>query len=317
MSAPNFPQVIGLFGLTETPNSPRVHSDLTKSSITRIYEGTFAQAQSGVPTLGQAFSDLPGTVTVADYDLEKMPGDKGRLTVIMETAAETTFETEWVEVDKALILNPRYWDGSTPDLTPAGAKPLTLLDKAMIEKWEAEENYLLKQIFVFKVVYDPTNNTGLGSAVPIGADPNSPTTTTIAGQSVTSPTLIAGVSYVLYELSANAQDYATKRLKGEESYRLYAPVIRQTSETDTAPTANPCGLIEQPPHAANPPSGYTWQRSAQRITRTGPYGKYRLQLEWQGAERIDADIYGGDPSSVAADPTLFGPIDLSAGSGPL
>ena len=99
------------------------------------------------------------------------------------------------------------------------------------------------------------------------------------------------MTFNVYTLSANAQDYAAKRLKGIESYRLWAPVARQTLETYTLPTVNPCGVIEAPPSAIGAPDGYVWQRSAQRATKTGRYGKWQQQQEWQGADSIDPDLY--------------------------
>jgi hypothetical protein len=305
------PVWLGRTGLTETPDSPKIVSDSTKTSIVRSYEGPYPQAVAGCPSIGDTFSDLPGTVEVVGFNLEKSSGGKGRLTITLETASQTTYEVEWVEIDKPLILNPRYWDGSTADVTPAGSKPLTALDKAMIEKWEAEENMLYKQNFLFKMAEDENCTAGTSTAVPKGTKA-SPASFVVNGQTFSSPVNIGGIDYDLYELSDNAQDYATKRLKGEESYRLYAPVVRQTSESIDPPTTNPCGIVETPPTDAHAPSGYVWQRSAQRLTRTGPHGKYHLQIEWQGAERIDTDIYGGSSGSTAENPdSLFGPINFA------
>jgi hypothetical protein len=254
------------------------------------------------PEIGQTYSDLPGDVVVVGVLCEKLPGNKGRLTIDFETPYETTYEVEWVEVDKALITNPRYWDGSTPALTPAGPMPLTLQDKAQIEKWEQEENPLYKMNFLYKVADDGTNP-GTGTAAPITSPLTITNPLTMTSAVFNSPITIAGISYNLYELSTNAQDYAAKRLHGEEVYRIYAPVVRETSESLDDPDSTSCGLIQSPPDEANAPSGYTWQKSADRTTRTGPYGKYRRQREWQGAEQIDADIYG------TADPSVAEPVD--------
>ena len=68
-------------------------------------------------------------------------------------------------------------------------------------------------------------------------------------------------------------------------------MARQTIESFTLPTSTPCGLIEAPPGAIGAPSGYTYQRSAQRATKTGRYGKWQQQQEWQGADTIDTDLY--------------------------
>lgn len=292
----NLPIWIGAKGLTETPDSPEQIQDAVKTTVNRKYEGPFGVCQAAQPTIGQTFSDLPGDVVVVGSRCIKMPGGKGQLLINLETPYATTFETEWVEVDKALILNPRYWDGSTPDLTPAGSFPLDLTDKSMIENWEQEGNPSLKGQYQFKTSVEVTS---------IGGAPFS----------VAMPTNTAPVHYSnyqgffnIYTLSASAQDYAKKRLKGEEIYRVYAPVVRQTSESLSKPVVGSGGVIENPPPDSNPPNNdftsqpYMWQRSAQRVSRTGPYGKYRLQLEWQGADRIDTDIYGQSSDGTAPNP---------------
>jgi len=290
----------GYQGLVEQPDSPKKVTDPTKTALTRIYEGPYAVCLASEPAVGQTFSDLPGDVVVVGSSVEKMPGGKARLTINFETPYETTFETEWVEIDKPLILNPRYWDGSTADTTPAGPYPLTLSDKAMIEKWEAEDDFILKGPSVlggpgycFKVLQGTT--VGAGAFTPIRTNQN-----------------VSGYvgSFNIYQLSYNAQDYAAKRLKGEEGFRIWAPVVRQTSETLDPPEATACGLLQGPPPEANAPTNeftgaaYAWQKSAQRVTRTGPYGKYRFQLEWQGADRIDSDLYGtADPGTAPNPPS--------------
>ena len=282
----------GYQGLVEQPGSPKKVTDPTKTALTRIYEGPYAVCLASEPAIGQTFSDLPGDVVVVGSNVERM-GGKARLTINFETPYQTTFETEWVEIDKPLILNPRYWDGSTLDLTPAGLMPLDLTEKAMIELWEKEEDASLKGApnFQFKILSPNVHS--------IGGAPYSKISATQVDVPVPG---YAGV-FDIYTLSFNAQDYAAKRLKGEEAYHVWAPVVRQTSESLTRPAATPCGGIQGPPSDAEPPDGYTWQLSAKRVVRTGPYGKYRLQIEWQGAERIDSDIYGTADPSTAPNPT--------------
>ena len=275
----------------ETPNSPVSTADPTKTVVVRTYEGTYAECVSNTPSMGATYSDLPGDVIVVGTNVMRMPGGRGRLTVNLETPYQTTFEIEWVEIDKPLILNPRYWDGSTADLTPAGAKPLDLTDRNAIDSWEHEDDAALKCAYRFKVIQQSGTTTFGGGAY---------STYTATTTGVTIPGYEG--TFNIYTLSANAKDYAAKRLKGEEAYRIWAPVVRQTSESLSKPSVAACGLLQNPPTAAGAPTGYTWQLSANRTTRTGPYGKYRLQLEWQGADRIDADIYGTASPTTAPDP---------------
>jgi hypothetical protein len=278
--------------ILETPDSPRYSHDATRMRVTRIYEGPYDVCASNQPLQSSAFVDFPPAVLVVDVKLIKKPGGIGRIEVTAETQgpsdtnpAQPTYEVEWVEVDRPLIMHPRYWDGSTSDTTPAGARPLALLDKSMLEKWEQEDDPNLKSHFIYKVVVDPNNSGTSGALAPITSY------TAPDGTVFSSPTSIAGNNYNLFLLSTQAQDYAGKRLKGIESYRLWAPVARQTIETTTLPDVNSCGVIENPPSELGAPSGYSYQRSAQRATKTGRYGKWQQQQEWQGAESIDTDLY--------------------------
>ena len=92
-------------------------------------------------------------------------------------------------------------------------------------------------------------------------------------------------------LSANAQDYATKYLRGQDSYNAYTPVVRETSLTRINDQAQKCGSIASPPAKAKAPSGYTFVKTAHRVTRSGTRGKWEKSVEWTGAEYVDPDIY--------------------------
>jgi hypothetical protein len=270
----------GSLGMGETFDSPEIITDATKQTIIRKWEGPYATVEAAEPTMGQTYSDLPGEVIVVGSGVKKQAGGKGTLTVTFETPYETTDECEWVEVDKPLMANPRYWCAALGDPSD-GVKSLNLLDRGMLQQWEQEDDPSFKLAFQFKVMQQSSTTTIVAGGNTATAVQTAQTIQGYAGQ------------FNIYQLGSNAQDYATKRLKGEEIYRIYAPVIRETSESFDPPSATPCGLIENPPDDASDvtPTGYQWQRSAKRVVRTGPYGKYRLQAEWQGADFIDPDIY--------------------------
>jgi len=265
------PVWVGSTAITECPDSPQISYDANRFMVTRHYEGPWDAIISNQPVNGQSWQDMPTAVLITKTSLTPKPGGIGHLEVYGETpgtgnSGTPTYEIEWVEVDRPLIMNPIFAVGGS------GAYALTAQDVAMIGKWEEEDNFVLKNAFQYKVPQD-NNNPGTGSAAP------------------TSTTTVNGVTFNVYTLSTNAQFYAGKRLKGIESYRLWAPVARQTIETYTLPGSNPCGVIEAPPDAIGAPTGYTYQRSAQRATKTGRYGKWQQQQEWQGADTIDTDLY--------------------------
>jgi hypothetical protein len=277
------PLWVGSQEATETPDSPKIKVDATRFSVTRIYEGPYAVLSGNQPTQGQAFSDMPAACLVVDLSLEKLPGGKGRLTVTAETSGPSQatpfaplYEIEWVEVDKKLEDAPIYSDGSDPLVHGGdiGAFALTISDRAAVQQWEDEADFKLKAQYMFKVQTDTDSNPLDGYT-----------------KSDDSPRTINGVQYDVYTLSTNAQNLAKKKLRGQDSYRVWAPVVRETIQAPSLPSTNPCGIIENPPDAADPPEGYVWQRSADRGTKTGRYGKWTEQREWQGADAIDTDLY--------------------------
>ncbi|HUB68015.1 MAG TPA: hypothetical protein VL981_11075 [Candidatus Methylacidiphilales bacterium] len=272
---PATPVWIGNKDFVETPDSPRFDYDATRLTVTRYYEGPLEGAQSAQPAQGTAFQDMPAAVLVTRVSIIPKPGGIARLEVIAEcqgpsqtNPAAPTYEIEWVEIDRPLLMNPRYAVGGS------GAKALTSQDVAMIQKWEDEDDPDYKNKFQFKVL----QALGVTSIGMTGATDTNQTVGEVPG-------------YNIYTLSANAQDYAAKRLKGIDSYRLWCPVARQTIETFTLPNVDPCGVIEDPPSAIGAPTGYSYQRSAQRATKTGRYGKWQQQQEWQGFDTIDSDLY--------------------------
>ena len=268
------PTWIGSTALTECPDSPQISWDANRIMVTRHYEGPLDIVQSNQPVKNQAWQDMAAAVVITRWTLTPKPGAIGHLEVYGETPGTgnsntPTYEIEWVEIDRALILHPLFAVGGT------GAHALTTQDVEMIQKWEDEPNPAYKYIFQFTALADPFNP-NIGTATP-------------TSQTTLPP--VGGQTYNVYTLSPNAQVYAAKRQKGIESYRLWAPVARQTIESFTLPTSAPCGLIEAPPGAIGAPSGYTYQRSAQRATKTGRYGKWQQQQEWQGVDTIDTDLY--------------------------
>lgn len=88
-----------------------------------------------------------------------------------------------------------------------------------------------------------------------------------------------------------ALDFIAKKRKGEDAYRLYYPVARKTSQVGVFPAVGACGKVQVPPEFPQLPDGYVWLTSADRGTRTGRYGKWERQQEWDGADDWDEDLY--------------------------
>jgi hypothetical protein len=89
-------------------------------------------------------------------------------------------------------------------------------------------------------------------------------------------------------LTANAADYVDKIKRGEESFVLYAPVVRVTQKTPSMPACGGCGKISTPTEG-QPSAEYVYLKTADRRMRQDRNWS-RVQ-EWTGAQSIDTDIY--------------------------
>lgn len=82
--------------------------------------------------------------------------------------------------------------------------------------------------------------------------------------------------------------------QGIETKRIYHPILTKTTTRSTSPTIEEIGMIEIPPAAFGTliPEGYTFLKSAHRVTRTGRVGAYNEVEQWEGAKFIPTALYG-------------------------
>ena len=97
-------------------------------------------------------------------------------------------------------------------------------------------------------------------------------------------------------LSANAQDFAYRRLKGQDSYSQWVPILRKTKLWLGAPPATKCGIrltrsLLPTDVQFIAPDGYIWMKTADRSNQTGIHGRTERAEEWTGFDKVDADIY--------------------------
>jgi hypothetical protein len=274
------PVWVGFQGIKETPDSPKITADATRFTVERTFEGPLAACNAQKPTQNQAFADMPAGCLVVNVQVLPMPGGRGRIIVRGETLgpSQTTpfsplYEREWRPVERKIELHPRYADGTGG--TTAGPKTLTVADRVALQAWEAEDDFKLRSAFKYKVAQTSPTTTPPQGYTPSAAD----------------ATTRDGIPYDVFVLSDNAKDLAGKKLKGTDSYRVFYPVVRTTTQRSSLPDGNPCNVIGDPPSEANPPSGFTWITSADRATKTGRYGMWEEQGEWEGNDSIDTDLY--------------------------
>ncbi len=97
-------------------------------------------------------------------------------------------------------------------------------------------------------------------------------------------------------LSANAQDLAKKKLRGETSYTVWIPVCKRTYAMRQNAASTGAGFIQNPPSGfgalpTNHGAAYKWFKTADRSVRSGTHGKWQRVEEWTGFDRVDTDFY--------------------------
>lgn len=85
------------------------------------------------------------------------------------------------------------------------------------------------------------------------------------------------------------QEYLEKRLRGVDSYLVFAPVVRKTSTTRNRPGTGSCGQISSPPIGV---SGFQFLKTADSARQSSLTRVWERSEEWTGADKWDSDIYG-------------------------
>lgn len=252
------PKWRGSSGLTESPESPVWDFNGDETTCERTFMGKYDVCLSSVPPRGAVMSGFAGQF-VDRVDVRKQPGGKGIMVVHSVGAASTPpntsptekYDREWSEVQRPLLLHPRYSVG--------GVKALTAADRIAIEKWNDCPDAAIKTALKYyndNEKRDPAGGTAL---------------------------------------SAHAQDYAGKILKGEESYIMYLPIMKKTTTSFLPLGGTACGKRQEPVGFGTMLAGledYDWLKTADRASRTGKNGKYERYEEWTGVDtEWDIDIY--------------------------
>lgn len=91
------------------------------------------------------------------------------------------------------------------------------------------------------------------------------------------------------------EDYCVMYLRGVESREIFLPVLTRTQVTNSVPTATATpGQIETPAtgFGSMKPTGFTWRRMPDRVTRSGRSGAYNVISQWIGDPAWDTRLYG-------------------------
>jgi hypothetical protein len=243
------------------PKCPIFETSKDGPRWTMIYNGQYSQLIANYPARLSNVNGVSADLYVDTVRVEQAPGNRGIMTITLTPApiADYTMsdnevdEVEFVEVQKPLIQHPIFLPASEDSTNPNAGK------------------YELSTA---------TNSNNTNDYFDIQAwenEPNPVNKTNFQYQGASG----------LVTLSSNAQQYAMRIMKGQDSYVLYTPVCRQTVKGVSQPQNSMCGTIGDPPDDINI-NGYQYLQTADRASRDAIWTRTK---EWTGADYIDDEIY--------------------------
>jgi hypothetical protein len=246
------PRIRGDTTIRERPDSPDWGFDTQKITCTRTFEGMYADLLAGRPGIGDTMSGYEN-LYVEDVRIKRAVSGKATMTVILE-------------VQIVPVTNP-----------PLPAQPVYEIEWVQLER-PIEQNPAFKTLFP-----DPTG------AIQFSADQITALNNFNAWENaVDAPTRASTYA----ALTADFQALAQKKMRGQTTYLLFAPLARITTLAREVTLATACGKVfSAVPDFTELPGGYLWLSTADRSTRTGTYGKWQRVQEWTGADSWDATIY--------------------------
>lgn len=254
----------GSVDLTEIGASPEWDiEDIT--TVKRTFNGPYNKCLSDKPARGSEMAGYEGLI-ITKVRIAKSNGNKGILTVTASqssgettvqpgSAGEVTEECDWVEVERPLRTNQAYWS-TTMGYPADGPFPLLATDMVALRMWENETSLTYRLTFRYRYFDEATKETVTGT------------------------------------LTASAQKYASKILKGVESWVEYIPILRRRTVGVDSPADSDAGMIQTPEGFAKAiPSEWVYLKTADRYFRSATKGRWERQEAWTGAKEWDTDHY--------------------------
>lgn len=140
------PAYLGNVSAKEQPGSPEIVYRAGQDSMIRTYRGLYLDLYNNKPDEGTTMPDLDPQWVVDEVRIRADRGIRGQgslvITLTNWATMDPLYELEWVELERALQLHPRYAVGA------GGTKELSLDDLAEIEYWKTQESWERKQQFL-------------------------------------------------------------------------------------------------------------------------------------------------------------------------
>lgn len=259
MADENSITIIGDSTLSQTSDSPVTRKLGPRWHQAETYEGTWQD----VVDMGNSLKDKPGpdddeTSVYSSIEVTRLPGDRGRIVVVIETVPATVSEVVWTPVEKPLSSHPVV-GFAKPNSSGEIEYDTDAIDH--FERWKTAP-LSRKLQYQYPVVDNP--------------DPENP-------------------DHWL-GLSPEEKPIAVKTLAGVETYYQYAPNISRTSYSRTKPETGGCGKISEPPEDIKV-AGYVYLKTDDRVQQQQDGIWQRTQM-WTGAEYWDTDLYEKETDPV-------------------
>lgn len=239
------------------PGFPKLSVGQKEHTTEIEYVGQYAALLAASPNIGEAWGDYAGTVTRVSIDPHE-----GATTAELSVTVSYEFEAGDFSTDPGVEQETTYeieWAAVSRSMYEhpefaiglLGTYALTSEDWVAIEKWQNEDDLTQKAVFKYKEKdADTTYKT----------------------------------------LSTNAKMFARGIQLGVEEWDDFAPVVRVTTTyLNGLPPTGSAGQKDNPPSAANGPSGYEWRKSADRAIKAGGQNKWERSQEWLGAKKVLVD----------------------------
>jgi hypothetical protein len=266
------PLTKGNTSIRERPDSPEWDYNTQKVTCTRTFEGMYADLLSSMPDIGYNMEGYNPNLLIENVKIKKAVSGKATMTIVLETLVDP-------------ITNP-----------PAPVQPVYEIEWTQIER-PIEQHPFFKLLFP-----DP-----FGVLPPLNATQVNALNAFRLWETSADNASAASTNYA--NLTKGFQALAQKKMRGETSYLIFAPVARITTLTREVVLASACGFVfTDVPGFTELPAGYQWLQTADRSTRTGTYGKWQRVQEWTGAIVWDSNLY---PAQGSAAPPGDGTTDGS------
>jgi hypothetical protein len=233
---------------------PQWDTDTEGRGVTLLYVGPYETCVAEQPNTGSSIEGFPANIFINRVQVHHQPAGAGHLIITARTPSfdpgDPGDNTDPIPIYGVDWVEVNRKLTAHPRYTSGGAKELTIRDHSDIQNWEDEQDAVLRADFKY------TNEDKDGNKTEV-------------------------------TLSSNAQDYATKALRGQDSYTIFIPEISRTRYYSSRPATGDAGSIQAPPISIG--GSWEYRKTADSMRSSG--NGWERSEKWTGLDDWDADLY--------------------------